>query len=226
MWASFVRRPALIWTEQVSYRIGSWIAAFAFDTAISPNGLTIAGLVVHALGAVLVVALPASWPAIIATLLVWQAAFGLDCADGMLARSRGQTSAFGAWLDQVVDFASHVLVFGALAQVVIATQGFSAAWAAPFAIFVVAGNSILGYAVGVKGAASVEGRNLTTGRTVPATAARVILNITDYGLVLFIASVLLASPSVLAGYLVLNAALSIVAVVAQLAVYGRNRKGA
>jgi len=223
LWRTFVRRPALFWTNGVNYRIGSWIASTVFETPISPNWLTVAGLVVHAAGAMLVLTQQPTVLVIAAAAVIWQIAFGFDCADGLLARGRRQTSEYGAWLDQVIDFMSHVLVFGSLATVVVERIGLESTVAALFAVWVVSANCIQGYAVGVKAASGVVGLRLTSTRGGAAGVAAKALQLTDYGFVLFVASSFLALPTLLGVYLTLNGLLSVGSVVVQLMLYGRRQ---
>src|SRR4029077_12722725 len=114
------RAGAPWWMHNVSERLGALIVLGLRGTSISPNTVTVFGLALY---------LPTAWylgtrssvgiSGVIALMLWWQLAFSMDCADGMLARERGQASAFGAWLDQLVDFASHFLVFGSLRAVLV-----------------------------------------------------------------------------------------------------------
>lgn len=115
--ASSPKRERLFFSGYVNRTAGAAIAVLLQPTSITPNVVSVAGLVVHALAAgVLVLSgSPISPWAWLAVLLLWQLAFNLDSADGQLARLRGQGSAFGAWLDMCIDVITHVMVYGALA---------------------------------------------------------------------------------------------------------------
>ena len=223
IWERYPRRPALFWTGNISYRIGSWIVAVLYGSRVTPNQLTLAGLVTHAIGAIAVGVLPLG-PSplyVVLILAIWQVAFGFDCADGLLARARGRTSPFGAWLDQIVDFASHATVFAALALFMTRSLNLTAEASALLAIGTFAANSIQGYAVGLKASSAVTGRAITQGRTGIAAVTVRLLDLTDYPFLLFVSSVLLLAPLVLLGYLVAAGALSVGAVCVQLVLYRR-----
>lgn len=89
-------------TRYVSQRLGALAAAAAFAAGLSPNAVTLLGLVTALLGCVPFVLGDgiAPW---VGTALLWQLAFALDCADGQLARATGRSSRYGAWLDVACD---------------------------------------------------------------------------------------------------------------------------
>ncbi|MGH8506143.1 MAG: CDP-alcohol phosphatidyltransferase family protein [Stenotrophobium sp.] len=89
-------------TTWVSQRLGSVAAALAFRVGLSPNAVTLCGLV-SMLAAALVYALGGSAGAWVLAAVLWQLGFALDCADGQLARATGRGSAYGAWLDVACD---------------------------------------------------------------------------------------------------------------------------
>jgi CDP-diacylglycerol--glycerol-3-phosphate 3-phosphatidyltransferase len=78
-------------------------------TGITPNGLTIIGLV---LNVVVATVLAAGYLAVGGALLLAAGAF--DMLDGALARTTGQTTKFGAFLDSTLDRYSELIVFGGL----------------------------------------------------------------------------------------------------------------
>ncbi len=106
----------LFWIRRVNHPAGAMLALPLYPTRVTPNVVTVAGLVAHLVGAILVATLPVPGPppTVLVILLVWQLAFSLDCADGQLARARGQASAFGAWFDQLIDVVSHAAVYTSL----------------------------------------------------------------------------------------------------------------
>lgn len=91
----------------VNRRLGRAIASVASQTSLTPNHMTAASFAAFLGGvAILVLAEPAAWLAVLATLL-FQLGFAFDAADGQLARLRGTESPAGEWLDHVVDAARH-----------------------------------------------------------------------------------------------------------------------
>lgn len=77
---------------------------------ITPNQVSIAGIVLNLVGAALIVdgrLLPAG--------LVYLVAGSLDLLDGVLARLAGMSSRFGAFLDSTADRISEGVVFAAIA---------------------------------------------------------------------------------------------------------------
>lgn len=110
------------WTRVVSQRIGAGVALVALRLRLHPSTLTWAsvGVGVGSAGAA-VVLLPtqrtlAGW----LVLLGWQLAYGIDCADGQLARATGTTSVAGARLDLTADYAIHTAT---AATLVVASAG-------------------------------------------------------------------------------------------------------
>lgn len=91
-YSRFVNRP-----------LGRRLAAAAHVVGATPNQVTAASAVCTGLGiAGLALLTPAWWTGIlVAALLVL--GYGLDAADGQLARLRGGGSKVGEWLDHVVD---------------------------------------------------------------------------------------------------------------------------
>ena len=80
----------------------------------SPNGLTIVGVLITVLAALLVALGELTWGA-----LILLAGAGFDLLDGTLARLTGQASDFGAFLDSTLDrFSEAVILFGLCAYFV------------------------------------------------------------------------------------------------------------
>lgn len=102
-------------TQSLSQRIGAVCAWTAYRTGLSPSAVTLAGATLFALTAAAFAALQ---PHPAATLLIvagWQLAYGLDCADGQLARATGQASDYGAWLDVACDYLRNAAIALAVA---------------------------------------------------------------------------------------------------------------
>ena len=94
--------PDLFWNRFVCRPIAALLVDAVKDTRVTPNQITLASFVVGALSAALIVALPGHAGLIVAV-LVYQASYVLDCADGMLARWRGIASPAGHLLDFLMD---------------------------------------------------------------------------------------------------------------------------
>jgi len=84
------------------------------DTRVTPNQITLAAVVVAVASAALLLVLPGHQGLVIAV-LVYEASYVLDCADGMLARWRGVQSTPGHLLDFLMDEIKAFVVLGAVA---------------------------------------------------------------------------------------------------------------
>ncbi len=208
----------LFFIRRINHPAGSVIALLLLPTGASPNQVSVAGLVVHLIGALIVALLPVPAPllSMLLVLLIWQVAFSLDCADGQLARAKGQASAFGAWLDQVIDVVAHSMVNIVLCLYVIRALGFDPTSAATFISFVVWINLFQLFATWQRG--SVLGSKPAVGSSPPEWVT-LLLNgrhLLDYGAYLFVGSLLLLSPLGLFLFLVFMSVANAGAVVAQL----------
>lgn len=219
----YPRGGALFFTRRVNRTAGAILAVLLFATRVTPNVVSIAGLVVHVVAAVLVTTAslpipPWTW---ILVILLWQLGFSLDSADGQLARSRGVSSAFGAWLDIFVDVITHVLVYGALSIYVVRALGLDGVAASAlttgviglhlFQLFTSWERADIGSAPAVPG---------PRGLLALAIHARHLL---DYGWFLFASAVLLPLPFLLAVFLVFSATTHALSAVAQLALTWRRQ---
>ncbi|HET9849397.1 MAG TPA: CDP-alcohol phosphatidyltransferase family protein [Candidatus Dormibacteraeota bacterium] len=214
------RSQAMFWSRRVNRPLGAIIALRLLDTRVSPNSVSIAGAIAQLAGAALVLAapVPAPAPLVVMVFVVWQLALTLDNADGLLARARGVSSPFGAWLDQIIDFVNHSAVVVSLAAFVVRAFAFGAVQASIFATLVLAGslvglfasaqrNALLGTKPALRPAAQARLRILLKAR-----------HLTDYGLFLAVASIGLAWPPVLLVVLVLTPVLITTSVAAQVAI--------
>jgi len=97
---------------QVAYRfVGSALAYAIKDSAIRPNHLTLANLILGIVGNILI-GFNAFGGAIWLAFAFHQFAFVLDYTDGSLARLQGRTSKFGSWFDANTDVLKEVtLIF-------------------------------------------------------------------------------------------------------------------
>lgn len=97
------------WTYHVSQTFGASVAKAAVLRGLSPNVLTLLSLAFGLATSVAVILL-FPWSRVAAAcvgLIGWQVAYGLDCADGQLARAAKKTSRGGATLDLLADFGVH-----------------------------------------------------------------------------------------------------------------------
>lgn len=219
--ASSPKRERSFYAGYVTRTAGAAMAVALEDTRATPNSVTLLGLAVHTVAA-LVLAMaalpiePAPW---IAVLLLWQIGFALDGADGQLARLRRRASAFGAWLDTWADVVTHVLVYGALALYVARALGFDGTAAVLF-------TAIL---FGCHLTQLVAGWQHVRVRTEPAierpspllARAMRAIHLLDYGWFLLVAAALLPWPVALWLFLIISSGLHAAAAVVQLALNWR-----
>ncbi len=96
--------------EEFSNRIGTPVALFLGGLGLTPNALTLSGLVIAGLGAFL-----ASIDQLWGAGLVLLSSSVFDLFDGALARATDRVTRFGALLDSVVDRVSEsIVLFGLL----------------------------------------------------------------------------------------------------------------
>jgi phosphatidylglycerophosphate synthase len=96
-------------------------------TWIRPNHVTVAAAALMLLAAGLVAAAGSGWFARVGAALALALALVLDTADGRLARLQGTTSAFGRWLDQILDELADITLHVAIAWAAYIATG-SAWW--------------------------------------------------------------------------------------------------
>jgi phosphatidylglycerophosphate synthase len=193
------RSQALLWSRHINRPLGAIIAQGLLATRVSPNCVSIVGVIPVLVGAALVIAAPAPAPVPLAVVvfLVWEFALTLDNTDGLLARARGESSPFGAWLDQILDYVNHSAVIVSLAVFVARAFALRAVVVAVFAPLVLAG-SLVGLFVSAQ-------RNALLGTQPalrPAAQARLrvpllALHLTDFGLFLAVACAGLVWPPLL-----------------------------
>ena len=103
-------------TRNFSYRIGAALALVAARVGISPRGLTALSFLTGVGGACIVASLPDLsnlWAGLI-LFITLHLAYGLDCADGVLARATRCTSRSGALLDKMADLLGSLFIPGIL----------------------------------------------------------------------------------------------------------------
>jgi phosphatidylglycerophosphate synthase len=92
----------VFWNRFVCRPVAAVLVDALKDTRVTPNQVTLTSFAVGILSAALLIALPGRTGLIVAV-LVYQASYVLDCADGMLARWRGIASPAGHLLDFLMD---------------------------------------------------------------------------------------------------------------------------
>ncbi len=98
-----------------AFSLAEKLAATLEGTGVRPNHLTLAAAALMLAAAVIVACGGAGYLPSIATALALAAALVLDTADGRLARLQGTSSAFGRWLDHVLDELADVALHAAIA---------------------------------------------------------------------------------------------------------------
>ena len=106
--------PDLFWNMYVCRPVAAVLVDWVKDTRLTPNQITLAAVVVAVASAILLLVLPGHQGLVIA-ILVYQASYVLDCADGMLARWRGVQSTPGHLLDFLMDEIKAFVILGAVA---------------------------------------------------------------------------------------------------------------
>ncbi len=99
------------WAFALAERLAATLAA----TGARPNHLTLAAAALMLTASAIVAFGGPGYLPSIATALALAAALVLDTADGRLARLQGTSSAFGRWLDQVLDELADVALHAAIA---------------------------------------------------------------------------------------------------------------
>lgn len=89
----------------VNRRLGRVFAALAFHVGLTPNQVSLISGGFTATGIALLALVAPSWPMAVAVTAALVVGYGLDSADGQLARLRGGGSPVGEWLDHVLDSA-------------------------------------------------------------------------------------------------------------------------
>ena len=98
-------------SKTLNRRISSWLSQHLVKTRITPNQITIISFVI-ALASAVFFGLGNRWSLIIGGLLI-QFSSIVDGCDGEIARLKGLSSAYGAWLDSVLDrFADAAVITG------------------------------------------------------------------------------------------------------------------
>lgn len=129
---------APIYSVLVNRRLGRFFAAFAHVLGLTPNAVTAVSAVFTYTGiAALGLAAP-TWPVAVLVTACLVLGYGLDAADGQLARLRGGGSLLGEWLDHVIDSGKIVLLQVAVASMFFRQYGDRGWWLLVPALFLVA----------------------------------------------------------------------------------------
>jgi phosphatidylglycerophosphate synthase len=106
--------PDLFWNAYVCRPVAAVLVDWIKGTRVTPNQITLSALVVAAGSAVALVLAPGH-VGLIAAVLLYEASYVLDCADGMLARWRGTASSVGHLLDFLMDEIKAFMIVAAVA---------------------------------------------------------------------------------------------------------------
>jgi hypothetical protein len=97
------RKPKdIFWNRFVARPAAAVVLVPLERSAVTPNQVTFASLLVFGIGAAVLVAVPGQ-VGLIAAVLVIELSYVLDCVDGQLARMRGTSTPVGAHLDFLMD---------------------------------------------------------------------------------------------------------------------------
>ena len=100
--------------------VSRWISGYLVGTAVTPNQISLATLVLSCIAAALMAL--GGYPALAAGGVLAQLASVLDGCDGEIARLKHSQSEFGGWFDAVLDrYADAILLFGLMWHVFAAT---------------------------------------------------------------------------------------------------------
>jgi phosphatidylglycerophosphate synthase len=180
-----------LFTETVNQRLGSYLCVGAYRTGAPPTALTLANLVLGLGTSVVVILLAGPMhagrvPAALVglgALVLWHAAYSLDCADGQLARVTGRTSAAGARVDVLSDVALQISLVSAVATVAQAYHRVPVWFVATFA-----GAWMVNLVTSVM-AQTGAGQSLVASR---APIVRVVKLVRDYGAVITVLALVIA----------------------------------
>ncbi len=128
-------KPAVMGLVEVLFnrRLSTLFTRLLIKTPITPNQVTWLSFLILLPG-VYLLSTGERGPLIVAGILI-QLSFTLDCCDGEIARLRGRSSSFGAWLDGGLDRVAEVLLFTALGQALYHQTGQHTVWIYTFLAF-------------------------------------------------------------------------------------------
>jgi phosphatidylglycerophosphate synthase len=111
-----------LFSETIDQRIGAYLSVAANRLGLPPTILSLGNLVIGLGTSVAVIALSHRMHDLhlvvgLAALVLWHVAYGLDCADGQLARVTGQASPAGKRIDILCDVAIQIALVAAVVAV-------------------------------------------------------------------------------------------------------------
>jgi CDP-diacylglycerol---glycerol-3-phosphate 3-phosphatidyltransferase len=133
--AAMLERFRQFWTN-----VWAPLGNFLLRRGVSPNAVTLVGTLGVCAGAL--VFFPQGW--LLAGVLVITAFVFSDMIDGYMARTSGQTSPFGAFLDSTLDRIGDAAIFGGLAMYYVGPGDNS--WWAALAIYCLTMGAVTSYA--------------------------------------------------------------------------------
>jgi hypothetical protein len=112
IYRTYKKKVDINWfTEWICRPVAAVLVYLLRDTRVTPNQVSILSLLIAATaGIMLATGLSYTW--LLIAVLVNHTSFLFDCADGMLARSRQQSSHLGHLLDFLMDEIKAMLIFG------------------------------------------------------------------------------------------------------------------
>jgi len=146
-------RVKRVYTDEARRLAGRSITQLE-QTNVTPDALTIAGVSLCIVGAVVVFFEYAGWGFYLVGATLFVVGSILDILDGALARSRGAGSPFGAFLDSTVDRVGEGFMLGAIGLVL---MRLGQMWGVALAFAAIAGSFLVSYtraraeALGLKG---------------------------------------------------------------------------
>ncbi len=128
-------KPAVLGLVEVLFnrRLSTLLTRLLVRTPLSPNQVTVLSFVVILPGVYLLST--GERLALIGAGLLIQLSFTLDCCDGELARLRGLSSPFGAWLDGLLDRIAELMLCLALGRALDHQSGDPYAYFYSFVVF-------------------------------------------------------------------------------------------
>ncbi len=108
------KRDEHYWTKYVSRPFAAAVVHALSSTRVTPNQVTLLAFLTSLGGAAAMVGWR-SWAGLLCAVGIYQVAYILDCADGMLARKRQIASPIGHLMDFLFDEIKAVVFFGAVA---------------------------------------------------------------------------------------------------------------
>lgn len=105
--------PDLFWNAYVCRPIAALVVDRVKDTRVTPDQITLSAVFVALGSAAILIWVPGYWGLVLGV-LVFQASYVLDCADGMLARWRGTASSAGHLLDFLMDELKAFVILAAV----------------------------------------------------------------------------------------------------------------